>query len=85
MILDDSTHVKMLILQEMWKNSLNHSCIIVKHWVACVSIYFKNYKMQLVNNSFNIVKMNGSTHVHNLRIEEMWKKLLIHCNINIRL
>jgi hypothetical protein len=79
-----SIHVKMLIVQEMWKKSLNHSSIIVKHWVACVSIYFNNYKMQLVNNSFNILKVNGSTHVHILIIKEMWKKLLIHSNINVK-
>ncbi len=29
--------------------------------------------MQLVNNSFNILKVNGSTHVHMLNIEKMWK------------
>jgi hypothetical protein len=36
-----------------------------------------------VNNEFNILKMNGSTHVHMLIIEEMWKKSLIHFNINV--
>jgi uncharacterized membrane protein len=36
---DDSTHVKMLIVQKMWKNSLNHSNTITKHWVACVLMY----------------------------------------------
>jgi hypothetical protein len=35
--------------------------------------------IQFVNNSFNILKVNGST----LIIEEMWKKWLIHSNINI--
>jgi hypothetical protein len=29
--MDDLTHVKMLIVQEMWKKSLNHSSIIAKH------------------------------------------------------
>jgi hypothetical protein len=55
---DDSTHVKMLIIQEMWKNSLNHSSIIAKHLVACVSIYFNKCKMQLVimSNSFTYYK-----------------------------
>jgi hypothetical protein len=33
---DDSTHVKMLIFQKMWKNSLNHSSIIAMHWIACM-------------------------------------------------
>jgi len=28
---DDSTHVKMLIVQEMWKDSLNYSSIITKY------------------------------------------------------
>ncbi len=65
----DSTHVKMLIVQEMWKNSLNHSSSIAKHWVACVSIYFNKCRMQLVNNGFNILKMNGLIHVHMLIIE----------------
>jgi hypothetical protein len=35
--------------------------------------------MQFVNNSFNISKMNDST----LTIEKMWKKSLIHSNINV--
>jgi len=38
----------------MWKNSLNHSSIIVKYGVACVLIYYNKYKMQFVNNDFNI-------------------------------
>jgi len=59
---DDLTHVKMLIVQEMWKNSLNHSTIIVKYWVAYVLIYYNNYK-KIVNNGFNILKFDGSTHV----------------------
>jgi hypothetical protein len=29
--MDDSIHVKMLILQEMWKISLKHLSIIAKH------------------------------------------------------
>ncbi len=32
-----------------------------------------------MNNGFNMLKVNGST----LIIEEMWKKLLIHSNINV--
>jgi len=63
--MDDSTHVKMLIVQKMWENSLNHSRIIAKHWVARVSIYFNKCKMQLVSNNFNILKVNGLTHVYN--------------------
>jgi hypothetical protein len=34
--MDDLIHVNMLIVQEMWKNSLNHSSIIAKYWTACV-------------------------------------------------
>jgi hypothetical protein len=33
---DDSTQVKMLIVQKNWKKSLNHSSIITKYWVAFV-------------------------------------------------
>jgi hypothetical protein len=29
--------------------------------------------MQFVNNGFNILKVNGSIHVHMLIIEQMWK------------
>jgi hypothetical protein len=57
----------------MWKNSLKHSNIVAKDWVAYVSIYFNKCNMQLVNNGYNILKINGLTHVHMLIIEEMWK------------
>ncbi len=36
-----------------------------------------------MNTDFNILKVNGSTHVHMLIIEKMWKKSLIHFNINV--
>jgi hypothetical protein len=39
--------------------------------------------MQFVSNDFNILKMNGWTHVHMLIIEKMWKKSLIQSNINV--
>ncbi len=78
--MDDLTHVKMFIIQEMWKFSLTHSSIIAKYWLAYVLIYYNNYKKLFVNNGFNILKMNSST----LIIEKMWKKLLIHYNINVR-
>jgi hypothetical protein len=39
--------------------------------------------MQFVNNGLNILKMNGSIHVHMLIIEKMWNKSLIHFNINV--
>jgi hypothetical protein len=32
---------------------------------------------------FNILKMNGLTHVHMLIIEEMWKISIIQSNINV--
>jgi hypothetical protein len=63
----------------MWKKSLNHSNIIIKYWLACVLVYYNKCKIQFVNNGFNILKVNGST----LIIEETWKKLLIHSNINV--
>jgi hypothetical protein len=40
--------------------------------------------MQLVNNGFNVLNVNGLIHVHMLKIQEMWKKTLIHSNINVR-
>jgi hypothetical protein len=60
-----STHVKILIVQKMWKSSFNHSTIIAKHWVACVLIYYNKCKMQFVNNDFNILQkwFNSCTHV----------------------
>jgi hypothetical protein len=70
---NDSTHVKMLIVQKMWKNSLNHSNLIAKHWIACFSINFNKCKMQLMNNDFSILKVNGLIHVHMLIIEKIWK------------
>ncbi len=73
------THVKMLIFQEMWKFSLNHSSIIVKYWVACVLVCYNKCNMQFVSNDFYILKMNGSIMI----IEKLWKKLPIHSNINV--
>jgi hypothetical protein len=35
--------------------------------------------MKFLDNGFTILKMNGST----LIIEDMWKKSLIHSNINV--
>jgi hypothetical protein len=67
---DDSTHVKMLKVQEMWKNSQNHWSIISIYWVACVLIYYNKCKIQFVRNYFNILKVNGST-------------LVIRSNINM--
>jgi hypothetical protein len=36
---DDSTHINMLIVQKMWKSSLNYSIIITKYWVTCVLLH----------------------------------------------
>jgi hypothetical protein len=49
---NDSTHVEMLIIQKMRKNSLNHSSIIVTYQVACVLVYYNKCKMQFLNNGF---------------------------------
>ncbi len=76
---NDSTYVKMLIVQEMWKYSLNHSNKIAKYWITCVLIYYNKCKMQFLSDDFNILKMNGSI----LIIEEMWKKSLSHSNIYV--
>jgi hypothetical protein len=76
---NDLIHVKMLIVQKMWKNSLNHSNIIAKYWVTCVLVYYNKCKMQFVNNGFNILTVNSST----LIIEKMWKKSVIHSYINV--
>jgi hypothetical protein len=57
---NNSTHVKMLIIQEMCFFLLNHSSVIVKYWVACVFVCHNKCKMQFVSNHFNILKMNGS-------------------------
>jgi len=52
--MDDLTHVNMLMIQEMWKNSLNCSSIIIKYWITYFSIYYNKCKMQFVSNGFNI-------------------------------
>jgi hypothetical protein len=39
--------------------------------------------MQFVSNIFNILKVNGSTHIHMLMIEEMQKNSLIHYHMNV--
>ncbi len=57
----------MLIVQKMWKNTLNHSSIIAKYWIANVLIYYNKCKMQIVNNDFNILKLNNAIHVQYTR------------------
>jgi hypothetical protein len=74
--MNNSTQVNMFMVQNMWKNSINHSNIVIKHWNTCVSIYSNKCKMQFMSN--------GLTHIHMLIIEKIWKKSLIHSNINVR-
>jgi hypothetical protein len=72
--MDDSTHVKMLIVQRnMKKITKPFKCKIFS--CMCL-VYYNKCKMQFMNNGFNILKVNGST----LIIEKMWKKSLTHYN-----
>jgi hypothetical protein len=45
--MNDLIHVKTLIVQKMWKVSLNHSSIIAKYEVICVLVYYNNCKCNL--------------------------------------
>ncbi len=72
--MNDSTQVPILIVQKKWKNLVNHSNIMIEHWITCVSIYSNKCKMQFMSNDFNILNVNGLTHVHILIIEKMWNK-----------
>jgi hypothetical protein len=63
---DDLIHVKILIVQEMWKNSLNHWSIIVIHWIACVLVNYGKYKMQLLSNGFNMLIVDNWKNVKNI-------------------
>jgi hypothetical protein len=44
---DDSSHVNMLIVQEMCSNSLKHPNIIAKHWVTYVQYILVNVRCNL--------------------------------------
>jgi hypothetical protein len=58
---DGLIHVHVLI---MWIKTLTHSNINV--WssiVTCVLINYNKCTMQFINNGFNMLKVNGSTHV----------------------
>jgi hypothetical protein len=63
--MNDLTHVQLLIIEEMWKNSIIHSNInVAGSWIiSCVLINHNKCKMQLVNNDFNMLKVDGSTYV----------------------
>jgi hypothetical protein len=79
---NDSIHVQMLIIQEMWKKSLTYSNINVWHWViTCVTIYISKCNMQRLNSDFNKLKVDDSTHVKMLIVQKMWKNSLNHSNI----
>ncbi len=74
---DDLIHAKMNSSKNV-KNSLNHSNVIAKYWVAYIVIYYNKCKMQFASNNFNTLKMNDSTLIN-------WKdvkKPLINSNIN---
>ncbi len=62
--MNGSTHVHMLIIEEMWKKSLIHSNINVGlKKITCVLLNNGKCKMQLLNNGFNMLKVDDSTHV----------------------
>jgi hypothetical protein len=53
-----------MTIEMMKKKSLIHSNINVRFQIiACVLINYGKCKMQLFNNSFNMLKIDGSTHV----------------------
>jgi hypothetical protein len=61
---NESIHVHMLIIEEMWKISLIHYNINVGFKIATyVLINYKKCKMKLLNNGFNMLEVNGSIHV----------------------
>ncbi len=52
------------IIDEMWKKSLIQFNINVGFLiVTCVLIDYEKCKMQLLNNGFNMLKIDSSTHV----------------------
>jgi hypothetical protein len=72
--MNDSIHMQMLLVQDMWKISLNHSNIIVKHHVlTCVSIYTYKCNMQCLNIVVNQLKIDDPTHMKMLMVQKMWK------------
>jgi hypothetical protein len=53
-----------LIIENMWKKSLIYSNIYVGFkFVACVLINYGKCNIQLLNNGFNMLKVDSSTHV----------------------
>ncbi len=60
LIVDDS----ILIIEKMFEKSLIHSNVNVGFQIAtCVLINYGECKMQLLNNGFNMLKIDNSTHV----------------------
>jgi hypothetical protein len=53
-----------LIIENMWKKSLIYSNIYVGFKiVACVLINYGKCNIQFLNNGFNMLKVDSSTHV----------------------
>jgi len=53
-----------LIIEKMWKKSLIYFNINVGFLIiTCVLINYGNGKMQLISNGFNLMKIDGWTHV----------------------
>jgi hypothetical protein len=75
----DFTHIKMLIVQKMWKKFTKPFKYNYKILSCMCLIYYNKWKMKFLSNGFNILKVNSSI----LIIEEMWKKSQIHSNINV--
>ncbi len=50
------THVHMLTIEVMWKKSPTH-------FITCDLINYGKCKMQPMKNDFNVLKVNGSTHL----------------------
>jgi hypothetical protein len=54
----------MLIIEEMWKKSLIKKYINVRFLIVThVLINYGKYKMQFMNNGFNMLKVDGFIHV----------------------
>jgi hypothetical protein len=58
--MNDST----LIIEKMWKELLIHSNINVQFKIViCIWIDYGKCKMQLLNNGFNMLKVDSSIHI----------------------
>jgi hypothetical protein len=62
-----------LIIEKIWKKSLIHFNINVGlKIVACVLVDYGKCKMQLLSNGFNMLKVDGSTHVSHV---DSWRNV----------